>query len=93
MPLWLIQMTWFSPWKLRLVVVACARPDPAPVPDATPGVTDAAAQPDATVAGDAQNANECCPAECAQNVCTCMGEEIACCWLVPHPLCDNLCAE
>ena len=55
---------------------------PSPVPDASPPADDAAV--------DADTAN-CCPAECATEPCTCMGEDIACCWLVVHPLCDNLC--
>ena len=40
---------------------------------------------------DAANVSECCPSECAIEPCTCMGEDIPCCWLVVHPLCDNLC--
>ncbi len=35
----------------------------------------------------------CCPPQCTQDACVCQGEEIPCCWLVPNPLCENICDE
>ncbi len=59
-------------------------------PDA--GVADAGEGSADARAADART-TDCCPTLCRQDVCVCEGEEIPCCWLVPHPLCENICDE
>ncbi len=60
-------------------------------PDADAGPADANQSAADASAPDAGAASDCCPLICGQMPCVCQGEEIPCCWLVPHPLCENLC--